>query len=73
MTTKRMDLPTLIDRFHDEERARRYLEDLRWPEGIVCTKCVSVVDRITPIPERTIDLMVKCVYLRGLPINLKLI
>lgn len=69
MTTKRMDLPTLIDRFHDEERARRYLEDLRWPEGIVCTKCGSFGDRITPIPSRGIYRCNDCQYQFGVRVG----
>lgn len=52
MVTKRMDLPTLIDRYHDEDRARQYLEDLRWPEGLICPRCGSFGERITDIPKR---------------------
>lgn len=62
MVTTRMDLPTLIDRFHDEDRARAYLEELRWPEGIACTKCGSFGDRITPIPSRGIYRCNECQY-----------
>src|ERR687890_2429755 len=34
-----MNLVELIDRFHDEDRCRRYLEGLRWPGGLECPRC----------------------------------
>lgn len=62
MVTTRMDLPTLIERFHDEDRCRQFLEGLRWPEGIVCTKCGAFGDRITPIPSRGTHRCNECQY-----------
>src|SRR4029078_10518764 len=29
----------LVERYGDEDRAREYLESLRWPHGTVCPKC----------------------------------
>lgn len=29
----------LMDRFHSEEACREVLEDLRWPDGIICPHC----------------------------------
>ena len=39
MPTKNIDLFTLMDRFHSEERCRDFLEELRWPNGIACPRC----------------------------------
>lgn len=34
-----MDLTSLVSRFGSEEKARAYLEQLRWPEGVRCPRC----------------------------------
>jgi transposase-like protein len=34
-----MDLPALIEAFNSEERCRKYLAALRWPNGVRCLKC----------------------------------
>lgn len=34
-----INLVELIDRFHDEDRCRAYLEKMRWPEGVTCLRC----------------------------------
>ena len=34
-----MNLLTLFDRFDSDDKCRKYLEDLRWPSGIACTRC----------------------------------
>jgi transposase-like protein len=34
-----IDLITLVDRFHDEDKCRRYLEGLRWPDSVRCLRC----------------------------------
>jgi transposase-like protein len=34
-----INLISLIDRFHDENDCRRYLEGLRWPDGLECPRC----------------------------------
>ena len=36
---KEMDFPRLVERFGSEDKCRVYLEQLRWPEGVVCPKC----------------------------------
>jgi transposase-like protein len=36
---REMDFPRLVERYGTEDKARVYLEELRWPEGIVCPKC----------------------------------
>jgi transposase-like protein len=33
------NLMDLVERYGDEDRAREYLEALRWPHGTVCPKC----------------------------------
>ena len=45
-----MDLLTLFDRFHSEERCAEYLEGLRWPKGVRCPRCDS--DKISRILKR---------------------
>ncbi len=37
-----MDLVSLIDRYNCDEKCREVLEDLRWPEGVSCTRCGSL-------------------------------
>lgn len=45
--TKNIDLITLMDKFHSEERCREYLEELRWPDGIHCPRCAcTTISRI---------------------------
>lgn len=34
-----MNLPKLIEDFGSEDRCRAYLEELRWPDGVVCPRC----------------------------------
>lgn len=34
-----INLVSLVDRFHSEERCREYLEELRWPDGVECPRC----------------------------------
>ena len=34
-----INLIELIDRFHDEDRCRAYLEKMRWPDGVRCLRC----------------------------------
>ena len=34
-----INLVELIDSFHSEERCRKYLEKLRWPDGKECPRC----------------------------------
>lgn len=36
-----MNLPELIEDFGSEDRCREYLEDLRWPEGPECPRCLG--------------------------------
>ena len=38
-STANIDLMTLMDRFHSEEKCRSYLEGLRWPKGVLCPQC----------------------------------
>ena len=34
-----MNLSTLMEHFHSEERCRDYLAALRWPNGVACPRC----------------------------------
>ncbi len=34
-----INLVELIERFHDEDKSRTYLEGLRWPDGLECPRC----------------------------------
>ena len=45
-----MDLMTLFERFGNDEKCRMYLEKLRWPEGVRCTRCGS--EKISKIRKR---------------------
>jgi transposase-like protein len=42
-----INLISLVDRFHDEDRCRTYLEKLRWPDGLQCPRCGGeIISRI---------------------------
>jgi transposase-like protein len=45
-----MNLVELVDRFHSEERCRKYLEELRWPDGVECPRCAS--ESVSEIKKR---------------------
>ena len=62
MRTKNLDLPALIEQFHDEDKCRTYLEDLRWPSGVSCPQCGAVPERVTPIPSRGLHRCNECQY-----------
>jgi transposase-like protein len=34
-----IDLPSLIEKFGSENKCHAYLEQLRWPDGVVCPRC----------------------------------
>jgi transposase-like protein len=38
-TKQEINLVELIERFHDEDRCRAYLEKMRWPDGVKCLRC----------------------------------
>jgi transposase-like protein len=47
-----LNLASLLPLFMDEEKARRFLESKRWPNGPVCPHCGSTnVYALTPKPE----------------------
>ena len=39
---RRMNLMKLMDDYHSEEKCRELLEELRWPNGVVCIRCGSL-------------------------------
>jgi transposase-like protein len=42
-----MNLVKLVERFRSEDECRAYLEELRWPDGVVCPRCGGkVISRI---------------------------
>lgn len=41
MAKQKMNLVQLVNRFSNEDEARRYLEEIRWPEGVQCPRCAS--------------------------------
>jgi len=46
--------------FHDEDKARKHFEDLRWPQGPVCPFCGSVNDATLMGGETTRPGLYKC-------------
>src|SRR5919199_622801 len=46
-----MNLVKLIERFRTEDACRAYLEELRWPDGVKCTRCES--DKVSPREKRS--------------------
>lgn len=49
-----LNLVTLAQHFSDEDKAREFLEALRWPDGPVCPKCGEVNNayRLEPKPSK---------------------
>ena len=45
-----INLVSLIERFHDEDACRKYMEGLRWPDGVRCPRCGS--DKLSRIKKR---------------------
>jgi len=46
-----INLVSLADRFHDEEACRKYMEELRWPDGVKCPRCGS--NKLSRIKKRS--------------------
>jgi len=40
-TKQEVNLINLVERYHDEDNCRAYLEELRWPDGVICPRCQS--------------------------------
>jgi transposase-like protein len=50
-TTDNINLFKLMQQYGDEDKAREFIENLRWPNGPVCPHCTSAdVYRLTPKP-----------------------
>jgi len=60
MALKNVNLPMLIEQFHDEDACRRALEDIRWPDGITCLRCGS--KSTTPVKNRPTHVCNACAY-----------
>src|SRR5919199_23237 len=51
-----MNLMKLVERFRSEDECRAYLEELRWPDGIVCPRCGGkIISRIKKRPQFDCD------------------
>ena len=55
-----VNLVSLLERFHSDERCREYLERLRWPDGVVCLRCSS--KDVTELPKRDLWQCSSCRY-----------
>ncbi|MSP22683.1 MAG: IS1595 family transposase [Dehalococcoidia bacterium] len=58
--TADLNLISLVEQFHDEERCREFLEGLRWPEGVACLRCGSVT--VGRIATRRLFQCADCAY-----------
>jgi transposase-like protein len=45
-----MNLVKLVEQFSQEGKAREYLTELRWPEGVTCPRCEGT--KVSPIKDR---------------------
>jgi len=45
-----MNLIKLVEQFANEDKAREYLTELRWPEGVKCPRCEG--DKVSPVKDR---------------------
>jgi len=48
--TKNMNMGTIIQHFHSDDKCREYLESLRWPDGVNCPRCNS--EKVSSIKDR---------------------
>jgi len=55
-----MNLVELIKEFADENKCRAYLENLRWPEGVLCPRCKSA--KVYRIVKRDQFVCDSCAY-----------
>lgn len=55
-----VDLLAIMERFGDEEQCRKYLELLRWPDGVKCLRCQS--DKLSRVYERAVFACDPCGY-----------
>ena len=55
-----MDLIKLFDRFDTDDKCRDYLEALRWPAGVACTRCGDM--DVSPIKGRGQWYCIGCSY-----------
>lgn len=55
-----MDLMKLFEQFGSEEKCRKYLEHLRWPDGVRCIRCQS--EKISRIYKRNQFVCDSCDY-----------
>lgn len=60
MVKQNMNLIKLVNRFSNEEEARRFLEEIRWPEGVQCPRCAS--ESVSEITTRNQYDCNKCRY-----------
>jgi transposase-like protein len=54
METNELNLIALAQHFSDEDKAREFIEKLRWPDGPVCPKCGEINNayRLEPKPSK---------------------
>src|SRR3989442_6316056 len=45
-----MNLVQLVERFADEKKSRKFLEGIRWPDGVRCPRCRS--EKISRVLKR---------------------
>ena len=50
-TPKDLTLDEIQSRFGTDEAARAYLEEIRWPNGIVCPHCKNLIELVRFTPE----------------------
>ncbi len=55
-----INLVALIERYGNEDKCRDYLEELRWPDGVICPRCSS--SAISEIAERGQYHCLSCQY-----------
>lgn len=41
-TKQDVNLISLVERYHNEDKCRAYIEELRWPNGVACPRCGSM-------------------------------
>jgi transposase-like protein len=59
-TKQDIDLVSLIERYNNEDKCRGYLEELRWPDKVICPRCES--DNVSVIEGREQYHCLACKY-----------
>ena len=65
-----INLINLIERYGNEDKCQAYLEELRWPNGVACTRCGSM--SISRIQKQKVFECNSCRYQFSVAMNIQI-